>query len=80
MKIKKNQKLLTRNNSTSNQIQKSISIIDQKENDDEIELNYKKLVSIIPSNVIGAVSECDDFSTHNDKYYVDFIFTRVWWK
>jgi hypothetical protein len=41
--------------------------------DDEIELNYKKLVSIIPSNVVGAVSECDDFSTHNDKYYVDFM-------
>ena len=41
--------------------------------DDEVEVNYKKFINIIPGNVLGAVSECDDFATHNDKYYVDFM-------
>lgn len=51
-----------------NKILDLLSLVDK-----EVELNYKKIVDMIPENIVGAVSQCNDFETHNSKYGVDFM-------
>ena len=34
---------------------------------------YKRIIDIIPENVIDAVSSCDDFATDNKQFNVDFM-------
>ena len=41
--------------------------------DDEVCEKYKKYISIIPNNVLSAVSESKDFETGNECFNVDFM-------
>lgn len=41
--------------------------------DDEIIRKYKKIVDILPSSVVAAMNECDDFATECDEFNVDFM-------
>ncbi len=41
--------------------------------DSDIADNYKKHISIVPSNVINAVCDCDDFATSTPKFSVDYM-------
>ena len=41
--------------------------------DCDIKKYYKKIVDLIPDNVVDAVSNCDDFQTESKQFSVDFM-------